>query len=77
MGNLAVSEKLISLVVCLNWANWFTSSAINTLIRLDIKHSIALVYAINWALFYAGLILHINTWLSNYVGHATPYSDFT
>jgi hypothetical protein len=41
---------------------------------LNIKHSITLIDAIHWALFNAGFILHINTWLSNYVGHASPYS---
>ena len=65
---------LILITKCTNRENRLTSTAIHTTIRLDIKHSIALIDAINWALFNAGLILNINTRLRNYVGHASPYS---
>jgi hypothetical protein len=39
---------------------------------LDIEHSVAFVNAIHWALFDAGLIFHIDTWLSNYICHEQP-----
>ena len=71
---LPCSWHIIFIINCLNWANRLTCTAIHTLIRLDIKHSIALINTINWALFNAGLILNINTRLRNYVGHASPYS---
>ena len=45
-------------------------AAINALIRLDVKHPITLVNAINGALLDAGLIFHIDAWLGNYICHA-------
>jgi hypothetical protein len=41
---------------------------------LDIKHAITLIDTVNWALFDARFVFNINTRLSNYVGHASPYS---
>jgi hypothetical protein len=39
---------------------------------LDIEHAVAFVDAIDWALFNAGFILHIDTWLGNYICHEQP-----
>jgi hypothetical protein len=36
---------------------------------LDIKHPIALVNAIDWALFNTGLIFHIHTWKRDHICH--------
>jgi uncharacterized membrane protein YGL010W len=50
--------------------DWLTGTTIHALIGLDIEHAIAFIDAIHWALFDAGLIFHIDTWLGNYIGHA-------
>jgi hypothetical protein len=50
-------------------ADWFASATVHTLIGLDIKHPIALVNAIDWALFNTGLIFHIHTWKRDHICH--------
>jgi len=39
---------------------------------LDVEHSVAFIDAIHWALFDAGLIFHIDTWLGNHICHEQP-----
>lgn len=48
---------------------WFAGSAIHTLVRLDVEHAIALVDAIDGALFDTGPVLEINTRQGDDVGH--------
>jgi hypothetical protein len=50
-------------------AHWFAGSAIHTLVRLDIEHAIALVDAIDGALFDTSPVLEINTRQGDDVGH--------
>ena len=66
---LPLRRNIIFVVDSFYWANWFTSATVNTLIRLDIKHSRTFVDAVNRALFDAGLIFYINTRFGNYVRH--------
>ncbi len=49
--------------------DWLARAAIDALIRLDVQHAIAFIDAVHWALFDAGLILHIDTWLGNHICH--------
>jgi hypothetical protein len=71
---LPLRWHIIFIINSFNWANWLTRTAINTLIGLDIEHAITLIDTVNWALFDARFVFNINTRLSNYVGHASPYS---
>jgi hypothetical protein len=64
--------NIIFVIDCLNWADRLAGSTIDALIGLDIEHAVAFVDAIDWALFNAGFILHIDTWLGNYICHEQP-----
>ena len=66
---LPLRRHIIFVVNSFNWADWFASATVNTLIRLDIKHSRTFVDAINRALFDARLIFNINTRFGNNVSH--------
>jgi hypothetical protein len=48
--------NIVLVVDGLDWANWLTGTTVNTLIGMDIKHPVALVDAIYWALLDAGLV---------------------
>jgi len=50
-------------------ADRFAGAAINALIRLDVEHPIALVDAIDWALFDTGLIFNIHTRKRDHICH--------
>jgi len=67
-----LARNIILIVNSLNRADRLAGTTIHALIRLDIEHSVAFVNAIHWALFDAGLIFHIDTWLSNYICHEQP-----
>jgi len=64
--------NIIFVIDCLNWADRLAGPTIDTLIRLDVEHAVTFVDAIDWALFNAGFILHIDTWLGNYICHEQP-----
>jgi hypothetical protein len=66
---LPLRRNIIFIIDGLNWANGFASTAVNTLVGLDIKHARTLIDAINRAFFDAGLIFNINTRFGNYVRH--------
>jgi hypothetical protein len=70
---LPLSRDVILVIDGFHRANRLTCTAINALIRLDVKHAIALVNTINGALLDAGLIFHINTRLGDYVCHVNPF----
>jgi hypothetical protein len=70
-----LSWNIIFIINRLNWANWFTCSTIHTLIRLDIHHSIALIDAINWALFNTRFIHYIYTGKGDDVCHLKLLSE--
>lgn len=52
-----------------DWADRFAGATIDALIRLDVEHPIALVDAIDWALFDTGLIFHIHTRKRDHICH--------
>jgi hypothetical protein len=60
---------VILVIDCFDWADWFAGATINALIRLDVEHPIALVDAIDWALFDTGLIFHIHTRKRDHICH--------
>ena len=62
-------RNIIFVINGLDWANRFASAAIHTLIGLDVKHATAFVNTVDRALLNTGLVLHIDTRLSNYVSH--------
>jgi hypothetical protein len=67
-----VTRDIIFIVDSLDWADGLTSATVHTLIRLDVEHSVAFIDAIHWALFDAGLVFHIDTWLGNHICHEQP-----
>ena len=52
-----------------DWADRFAGATVNALIRLDVEHPIALVDAIDWALFDTGLIFNIHTRKRDHICH--------
>jgi hypothetical protein len=55
------TRKIVFVIDSLYWANWLTSTAVHTLIRVDVKHAVALVDAVNWALIDTCFVLDIDT----------------
>lgn len=53
----------------LNRADGLTRATVDALVRLDVEHPAALVDAVNGTLFDTGLVLQIDTGLSDDVGH--------
>jgi hypothetical protein len=62
-------RNVILVVNCLDRTNWLTSSAVHALIRVDVKHAVALINAIDRAFFDAGLVFQVHTWQSDNVSH--------
>jgi hypothetical protein len=56
-----LARKIVFVVDSFNWANRLTGSAVHALIRVDVKHTVALVDAVNWALVDTSFVLDINT----------------
>jgi hypothetical protein len=69
---LPLRGDIIFVVDRLNWADGLARTAVHALVRLYVEHSSALIDAINWALFDARLIFHIDTRLCNYVRQGKP-----
>src|SRR5487761_1904470 len=69
---LPLRRNVIFVIDRFDWTYRLARSAIHALIRLYVEHSRALIDAINWALFDAGLIFHIDTGLCNYVSQGKP-----
>jgi hypothetical protein len=72
VGAVIICPLLRDIVFVVNrfyWANWFTSATIHTLIRVDVKHAVTLIYTIHWAFFDACLVFKVNAWKCNYIGH--------
>jgi hypothetical protein len=68
---LPLLGNVVFVVDRFNRADRFAGAAINTLIGLDVEHAVALVDAVNWALFDAGLVLKVDARLRDDVGHGT------
>jgi hypothetical protein len=64
-----LARKIVFVVNSLYWANWLTSTAVHTLIRVDVKHAVTLVYTVDRALVYAGFVFDVHTRKGNYIRH--------
>jgi hypothetical protein len=64
--------NVILVIDSFHWTDRLARTAIDALIRLDVEHAVAFIDAINWALFDAGLIFHIDTRLGNHICHEQP-----
>jgi len=58
---LPLFGHIVFVINSFNWAHWLARATVNTLIRLDIKHPVTLVDAINRAFFNASTVFEVNT----------------
>ncbi len=52
----------------------YAGPAVDTLVGLDVEHSITLIDAVDGALCDTRFIFNINAWLGNHIGHDAPPS---
>jgi hypothetical protein len=57
-----LARQVIFVVNGFHWANWLASTAVHALIRVDVKHAVALIDAVHRAFVDAGFVLYINAW---------------
>jgi len=69
LESLPLTWDIILVIDRLDRADWFASPAVHTFIGLDVEHPSALIDAIHWAFLDARFILHIDTWLGDYICH--------
>ena len=50
-------------------ANRLARTAIDAFIRVDVEHAVAFVNAVNGTFVNAGAVFHVDTRLSDYIGH--------
>jgi hypothetical protein len=70
-----LTRKIVFVVNSLYWANWLTSTTVHTLVRVDVKHAVALVNAVDRALVNTSLVFNVYTWESDYVSHSPRITD--
>jgi hypothetical protein len=56
-----LARQVILVVDGFHWTNGLASTAVNTLIRVDVKHAVALINAVDRALVDTCLVLDIHT----------------
>jgi hypothetical protein len=64
-----LTRKIVFVVDGLYGANWLTCSAVHALIRVDVKHAVTLIDAVDWALIDTCLVFNIHTGKRDYVSH--------
>jgi len=64
-----LGRQVILVINRLNRANGLASATVNTLVRVNVKHAVALIDAVNRAFINAGFVFDVNTWQCDYVGH--------
>jgi hypothetical protein len=57
-----LTRKIVFVVNSLYWANRLTSTAVHTLIRVDVKHAVTLVNAVDRALVNTCFVFNVYTW---------------
>src|SRR5215469_6245297 len=67
---LPLLRHVVLVVDGLYRADRLAGSAVHTLVRVDVKHPLALVDAVHRALFDARLVKDIDAWLRDDIGHA-------
>jgi hypothetical protein len=70
-----LTRKVVLVIDSLNWANRLTGTTVHALIRVDVKHSVTLIDAVNRALVNTCLVFNIYTRKSDYVCHLTPIEN--
>lgn len=68
-------RKVVFIVDGFHRANRLAGATVDTLIRVDIEHPIALINAVNRALIYTGPIFNVDAGKSNYIGHDARLSS--
>ena len=68
-----LTRKIIFVIDSLYRANRLASTAVHTLIRVDVKHAVTLIDAVDWALIDTCLVFHIHTGKRDYVSHRTKF----
>jgi hypothetical protein len=64
-----LARKVILVIDSFNWANWLAGTAVNALIRVDVKHAVALIDTVHRAFVDAGFVLYIDARKGDYVCH--------
>jgi len=59
------------------WADRFAGSTVDTLVRLDVERTNALIDAVHRALIDASPVFDINAWLGDHISHGGPSYDLT
>jgi hypothetical protein len=55
-----LTRKIVFVIDSLNWANGLTRTAVDTFIRVDVQHAVALVDAVDWALIDTCFVLDVH-----------------
>jgi hypothetical protein len=56
-----LTGKVVFVIDGLNGTNWLTCSAVHTLIRVDVKHAVTLVYTVDGTLINASFVFDVYT----------------
>jgi hypothetical protein len=70
---LPIAWNVILVIDSFYRTDWLAGTTVDTLIWLDVEHSVTFVDAIDWAFLDTGLVLHINARLGDYVCHVNPF----
>ena len=62
--------KVILVVDGFDWTDWLASTAIHTLVRVNVEHTVALIDAVNWTFVDASFVLDVNARKGNYVSQS-------
>jgi hypothetical protein len=70
-----LTREIIFVVDGLNWTNRLTRTAVNALIRVDVKHAVAFIYAVDGTLIDAGLVFNVDARKGNYISHLSSVAS--
>jgi hypothetical protein len=64
-----LAREVVFVIDRFYWANRLTGPTVHALIRMDVKHAVALINAVHGAFVYTRFVFDIDTRQGNYVGH--------
>jgi hypothetical protein len=64
-----LTRQVVFVVDRLYGTNWLASTAVNALIRVDVKHAVTLINAVDGTFVDAGFVLYIDARKGDYVSH--------
>jgi hypothetical protein len=64
-----LARKVVLVIDSFNWANWLASTAVNTLIGVDVKHAVTLIDTVDGTLINTSFVFHVHTGQGDYVRH--------